>query len=254
MYKKAENAKGALHYLMKALDMQIQNSYDATNVASTHLNISAILSSMGDHESSLAHALASLKTLQSVNFKTSNFAVSIIIAYHSIGIENEFLRKTHDAVAAYKKGWDIAEKELGPSHKLTESLKKSFAKVSNLPTMPILRPIKRIIKKKRTSSQQKDFFPTISSRNSNNGLFNTPKQNLNKSSEHSLQRYSLYTAKVKNSLSPVVCSAKSEFVADLSSINRLIRELDGAQPKQRIKLIKSTHKTRMSAIIRIQKH
>ena len=49
VYKKADNKKGALHYLNKALDMDIQSNYDATNVASTHLNISAILSSMGDH-------------------------------------------------------------------------------------------------------------------------------------------------------------------------------------------------------------
>ena len=256
VYKKAKNYKGALHYLNKALDMEARDACDITNVSSTHLNISAILSSMGDHQTSLAHALASLKTLQSITSKNSNYVVSIVISYHSIGIENEYLKRYNEASLAYKKGWEIAEKELGSSHKLTESLKKSYVKSTSVTTMPLIRPVKKKSMQKKTSDGNKDFFSVLSSASSRKKTFySQPKYTpVNKSFDDPSDRYNLYTAKVKASLSPITTYSKYNYAAELDTINKLINELDG-HPKKKIKVVKSKfNKKYLKPTITIQRY
>lgn len=251
IYKKAENHKAALHYLTRALDSEIINAYDATNAASTHLNISAILSNMGDHNSSLAHALAALKILQSTVAKSQNYTVSLVIAYHSIGIENELLHRLHEAAAAYKKGWDIAEKELGTENKLTESLKRSFAKVSNIPTMPNLRVPKKKLKIKKASQDfNAGFLPKIStSRNSQHSSFITP---LHKSSEDPYGKITYYSVKTRSSLSPISAKPNTRIASEIESINKLIKELDG-KVKPKTQPSHKNYKENIREILKIQR-
>lgn len=233
LYKKVGNIKAALFYLTKASEMEIRTNYDATNLASTHLNISAILSSVNNHEGSLIHALAALKTLQTFVSNSINYSVSIVIAYHSIGVENEHLRKYTEALAAYKKGWEVAEKELGPDHKLTETLKKSFGKGCNLPTMPVIKSKKRY-SKKRTSHNCNTFLPLVSNKNSQKTSFTSPKYTpLNKSSEASNTRKSYYMH-TRKSLSPIGEGSKIKLANEIESINKLIKELDGTGKKLQI--------------------
>ena len=230
VYKKAGTLKTALFYLTKALEMELKTSYDATNLASTHLNISAILSSVSKHEGSLMHALAALKTLQTFVSTSMNYTVSIVIAYHSIGLENEHLRKYTEALTAYKKGWEVAEKELGPDHKLTETLRKSFGKGCNLPTMPVLRPKKRVFVNRKSLNGNR-FLPLVSSKNSQKTSFTATKySNLNRSIETSGTRKTYYLHK-RNSLSPMDETSKSKLAGEIDSINRLIKDLDGSIKK-----------------------
>lgn len=230
IYKKVGNLKAALFYLTKALEMELKTNYDATNLASTHLNISAILSSVNKHEGSLMHALAALKTLQTFTSFSPNYTVSIVITYHSIGVENEHLRKYTEALAAYKKGWEVAEKELGPDHKLTETLRKSFGKGCNLPTMPVLRPKKRICVK-RASHNCNHFLPLVPSKNSQKTSFTSPKYTpLNRSIETSNTRKTYYLH-TRHSLSPMGETSKNKLAGEIDSINRLIKELDGSNKK-----------------------
>lgn len=250
VYRKADNKKGALHYFSKALEMEIQNSHDATNVASTHLNISAILSSMGDHETSLAHSLASLKTLQATNSKGPNFCISIALAYHSIGIENEFLKRAKDAVTAFKKGWEIAEKELGPTHRLTETLHRSYAKSCNIPTMPVLGTMKKKkkMKKKLTTGGLLPVISTATSRLSSFTREIAPIAKAKSINRSSCEPNMRYTIRTRHSVSPLNSFSKGNYLSEIESINKLIKELDG-QPQPM-----KTHKNYLKSIILIQKH
>jgi tetratricopeptide (TPR) repeat protein len=227
VYKKTGNFKAALFYLSKALEMEIKTSYDATNLASTHLNISAILSSMSRHENSLTHALAALKTLQTTNIRSTNYMVSVVIAYHSIGVENEHLKKYSEALSAYKLGWEIAERELGAEHKLTETLRKSFNRGASVPIMPTVkstRNAQRPLGNKRKSHQCTDL-PLLSG-NSSKYTGDQKNSHLNKSSEGRVTRKKYYLH-VRKSLSPISGNSSIKLASEMESINRLIRELDG---------------------------
>jgi hypothetical protein len=57
---------------------------------------------------------------------SANTATTIIIAYHNLGVECEYLGQKSEAMNAYKIGWKIARERLGPTHTLTQSLKDSL--------------------------------------------------------------------------------------------------------------------------------
>jgi tetratricopeptide (TPR) repeat protein len=254
VYKKAENFKGALMYLKKALNTDIETGYDATNIASSHLNISAILSILGDHEKSLFHALSSLKVLKSSILKNRNYITSIVISYHSIGLESEHLRKFSDAIEAYKTGWSIAEKHLGPDNKLTESLKMYYTKACNASTMPVLsRTSKKNNRNRRTETRE--FLPRITDKSLNKNTFGTPgNKNFHRNPGDIQIRYSLYNPRPRKSLSPSYYKSKNDYKANLETINQLIGELDNKNTKQKLNSLNFYNKKFANHATVIQKH
>ena len=50
----------------------------------------------------------------------------LAIAYHNMGVEQEFLRSYHAAILSYKKAVNFAEKNLGPNDGITENLRNVY--------------------------------------------------------------------------------------------------------------------------------
>jgi len=50
----------------------------------------------------------------------------LAIAYHNMGVEQEFLRSYHAAILSYKKAYNFAEKNLGPEDNITLNLKNVY--------------------------------------------------------------------------------------------------------------------------------
>lgn len=50
----------------------------------------------------------------------------LAIAYHNMGVEQEFLRSYHAAILSYKKAVNFAEKHLGPTDGITENLRNVY--------------------------------------------------------------------------------------------------------------------------------
>lgn len=50
----------------------------------------------------------------------------LAIAYHNMGVEQEFLRSYHAAILSYKKAFNFAEKNLGPEDGITENLRNVY--------------------------------------------------------------------------------------------------------------------------------
>lgn len=79
------------------------------NAADTLLNLCAVLSQLGKHDQALAHAQEALLALQEDVFKPSAASPSLdrvsvmCIAYHNIGVEQEFLKAYDECVQSYKK-------------------------------------------------------------------------------------------------------------------------------------------------------
>lgn len=107
------------------------------NAADTHINACAVLSQLGRHQQALEHAQSALILLQEELLsppgasstttppKADRIAV-LAIAYHNIGVENEFLKRLEQSLLSYRKGVEVAERYLGPKHAITITLKNSL--------------------------------------------------------------------------------------------------------------------------------
>ena len=126
LYKRKEEYDLALKYLDLALEYVEKNTKEAVSIAGIHLNISAILSQLGNHEYSLINAAKAKKILQNIQDKDQNTWVSLIISYHSVGSELEKLHRVDSASNMYLKGWELAQDHLGAFHNITEGIKKNY--------------------------------------------------------------------------------------------------------------------------------
>lgn len=95
--------------------------------ADTHLNTCAVLSQIGRHQGALEHAQSALILLQEELFggatsggggsgaagggdqppRADRIAV-LAIAYHNMGVEQEFLRKFEHSLQSYRKGVEVS--------------------------------------------------------------------------------------------------------------------------------------------------
>lgn len=89
--------------------------------ADTHLNTCAVLSQIGRHQGALEHAQSALILLQEELFgggrkvgtggtgqppRADRIAV-LAIAYHNMGVEQEFLKKFEHSLQSYRKGVEV---------------------------------------------------------------------------------------------------------------------------------------------------
>ncbi|POM77711.1 Hypothetical protein PHPALM_4861 [Phytophthora palmivora] len=150
-YRRQGNLHKALTYLTEAL--KIESRLDnLPNKADTHLNMCAVLSQLGKHQSALGHAQSALIFLHEElqlgradkessptrkgfdgkngdkvdpNIKLDRVAV-LGIAYHNVGVEQEFLKCWDLSLQSYKKGLEITSTYLGEMHGIAITLQNSF--------------------------------------------------------------------------------------------------------------------------------
>ncbi|CAM9237945.1 unnamed protein product [Chrysoparadoxa australica] len=136
-YRRQGKLHAALQYLQKALKIEAKLGSRVQNAADTHLNACAVMSQLGRHQSALEQAQASLILLQEELFgggsltgevqqqpRADRVAV-LAIAYHNMGVEQEFLRKYEHSLQSYRKGVEVAQKYLGGNHAVTVTLRNS---------------------------------------------------------------------------------------------------------------------------------
>lgn len=149
LYRRQGNLHKALTYLTDALKLEARLEHVA-NRADTHLNMCAVLSQLGKHQSALGHAQSALILLHeelqlggsgggnnsdSPSRKTKSAKVDTAkldrvavlgIAYHNVGVEHEFLKCWDQSLMAYKKGVEITTKHLGETHGIVVTLSNSL--------------------------------------------------------------------------------------------------------------------------------
>ncbi|KAJ1460754.1 hypothetical protein M885DRAFT_509138 [Pelagophyceae sp. CCMP2097] len=134
-YRRQGKLHAALQYLQKAL--KIEGRLERVdNPADTYLNACAVLSQLGRHQSALEHAQQALILLQEELSsivagsdqhgppKADRIAV-LAIAYHNVGVEQEFLKKHNQSLQSYRKGVEVSERYLGTDHAITVTLRNS---------------------------------------------------------------------------------------------------------------------------------
>ncbi len=135
-YRRQGKLHPALTYLQKALKIEAKLP-NVQNPADTHINACAVLSQLGRHQTALEHAQSALILLQeellappgvvgAATPQADRIAV-LAIAYHNIGVEQEFLKRFEQSILSYGKGVEVAERYLGPKHAITITLKNSLA-------------------------------------------------------------------------------------------------------------------------------
>ncbi|GMF15531.1 unnamed protein product [Phytophthora lilii] len=150
-YRRQGNLHKALTYLTEALKIEARLD-NLPNKADTHLNMCAVLSQLGKHQSALGHAQSALIFLHEelqlgrpgnggsspvrkgmgknperadTNVKLDRVAV-LGIAYHNVGVEQEFLKCWDLSLQSYKKGMEITSTYLGESHGIVITLQNSL--------------------------------------------------------------------------------------------------------------------------------
>lgn len=133
-YRRQGKLHASLQYLQKALKIEgLLEEVDSP--ADTHLNMCAVLSQLGRHQAALEHAQAALILLQEELFNSPDKAdpnapkvdrVAVLaIAYHNLGVEQEFLKKYDQSIISYRKGVEMAQRHLGSDHGITVTLMNS---------------------------------------------------------------------------------------------------------------------------------
>ena len=115
------------------------------------MNICAVLSQLNKHELALNHAMSAVILLQemmlrrrldpqaaeedeefaSVDAGSKDRTAVLAIAYHNMGVEQEFLRSYPAAILSYKKAVNFAEKHLGPDDGITQNLRNVYDNARN---------------------------------------------------------------------------------------------------------------------------
>merc|ERR1719171_1278236 len=88
-YKKVGKLHAALSYLKRALKIEVSLQTDDVTVASTHLNVCAILSKLEKHDKAVQHALCALelisKRISAAESEVQSDDYSVLaIAYHNV--------------------------------------------------------------------------------------------------------------------------------------------------------------------------
>ena len=142
----------ALNFLQRALTIESRLQRPETQ-ADTHLNICAVLSQLNKHELALNHAMSAVILLQEMMLRrrldpgsmaedeleeiaaqeagkdqqqNKDKVAVLAIAYHNMGVEQEFLRSYPAAILSYKKAVNYAERNLGPEDGITQNLRSVY--------------------------------------------------------------------------------------------------------------------------------
>ncbi|KAG5181256.1 hypothetical protein JKP88DRAFT_157955 [Tribonema minus] len=165
-YRRQGKLHAALQYLQRALKIEARLGSRVQTPADTHLNTCAVLSQLGRHQGALDHAQSALILLQEELFGGGSRALPsscagdgelglglsqaspradrvavLAIAYHNMGVEQEFLKRFDHSLQSYRKGVEVAQKvrhlklqfsgwQCLPSRTTTWALSRSSSSVS----------------------------------------------------------------------------------------------------------------------------
>lgn len=141
-YRRQGKLHSALQYLQKALKIEAKLA-NVQNPADTHINACAVLSQLGRHQTALEHGQSALILLQeellsppgqggAVAPPQADRIAVLAIAYHNIGVEQEFLKRYEQSILSYKKGAEVAERYLGARHAICITLNNSLVAAKKL--------------------------------------------------------------------------------------------------------------------------
>lgn len=130
-YRKTNKIKLALKYLRNALSLE-------QDIPNTHLNLCAVYSQIGKHDNALSHAMQSVIILQenileSIEGEKEFVEITpvLVVAYHNMAVELEYLRRNGEAINMYAKAFSFAKEYLPEDHPVRENVRVVLEKAQN---------------------------------------------------------------------------------------------------------------------------
>jgi tetratricopeptide (TPR) repeat protein len=137
-FKKRKQPKVALHYLEQAMEIESQTEVENINLASSHLNICAVYSSLNNHKRALAHAKLAISLLEAemnegdfAYGKSVTLGTSLAIAYYNAGVEQESLSCYTEAMKNYEKALEISKGHMGMGNSMTAMIQETLKRFEN---------------------------------------------------------------------------------------------------------------------------
>mmetsp|Transcript_13026 Transcript_13026/g.25237 ORF Transcript_13026/g.25237 Transcript_13026/m.25237 type:complete len:448 (+) Transcript_13026:46-1389(+) len=140
-YRRMKKPRLALKILRQSLDV-LHESRITEGRAVTHLNMCAILSQLNNHKDALSHAKAAVlhcqKQLLSDEYrdalsqgadqsnKLTEQIIVLGIAYHNLGVEEEFLHNYEACLQWYGKALHLAKEHVGNKQEITKTFRASY--------------------------------------------------------------------------------------------------------------------------------
>ena len=131
-YKKSKKPLVALSYLQRSLELEIELNSNLSAVASSHLNICAILSSLKRHEEALIHASKATELLERSRQEqplNTRILSNLVISYYNSAVELEYMRKVEEALRKYTQAYIVC-REMGDNHPMIHSLEVTLEKIA----------------------------------------------------------------------------------------------------------------------------
>ena len=132
-YKKSKKPLVAISYLQRSLELEVELSSDPSALASSHLNICAILSSLKRHEEALIHSAKAIDLLEQSREQqplNSRVLSNLVISYYNSAVELEYMSKVEEALRSYTQAYLVC-KALGSSHPMIHSLQATLKKIES---------------------------------------------------------------------------------------------------------------------------
>ena len=104
LYRETGKTKDSIICLSKIIETEKKIPGVKFNTINAYLTLCSIHSGNNEHDLALRYGLTGLILLQKEFPLPDKYVESMIIAYHNIGVEYEYLNKIKDAVDCYKKG------------------------------------------------------------------------------------------------------------------------------------------------------
>ena len=127
-YRKINKIKLALKYLRSAMALE-------QDIPNTHLNLCAVYSQTDKHDQALSHAMQSVIILQEnimdcieTQKEFSDLAPVLVVAYHNMAVELEYLKRNNEALAMYAKAVKFAEEHLPKGHAVMDNVCSVYQK------------------------------------------------------------------------------------------------------------------------------
>lgn len=117
-FKVSEKFNTSLDYLQKAVKIEKKGNVDEYEIATTLLNLTAVLSKTGNHASALQESFKAVMILERVD-EEKEIPEVLSSAYFNYAVELEFLNRKHESKANYEKAYEISMKKLGENHPFT---------------------------------------------------------------------------------------------------------------------------------------
>lgn len=131
LYKESGKLNESNKFLTKVIEVEKKFQGNKQNTINAYLSLCANHSIAGNHEIALRNGLTSMMLLQKELPIPDNNVSVLVITYHNVGVEYEYLGRVQEAVDCYYKGWSLAKSRLGLTHSLTLSIKNSFLASTN---------------------------------------------------------------------------------------------------------------------------